>query len=268
MTTRRLTTLALLLAALLAVGACGKKSPDDSKVLATVNGEAITEKDYDDYLRARQQQQPMPLPGNEGERRKLILDEMVSRVLLAQGAIELKADQELDVFLRLKRQRENVLAQAMLRKYFRDSPITDDEIQKRLIRDEFRTRHILVKSEHEAQDVIAELQRGANFAQLAKAKSVDVRSGKQGGDLGWISQEDAIVPQFFNAVAGMKKGETSQAPVRTNFGWHVIRIDDVRPHKPRSAEQLAGEVRMQIQQERVDALVKSLREKAKVKISE
>jgi len=267
MITRRLPYLVLLLAALLAVGACGKKSPDDSKVIATINGEAITEKDFEDYLHARQQQ-PMPLPGDEKERRKLILDEMVNRALLAQSAVEHKVDQELDVYFQLKRQRENVLARAMLRKYFRENPVPESEVQKHIVKDEFKTRHILVHSEQEAAAIIDELKKGGNFAKIAKAKSLDVKSGKQGGDLGWISQEDGIVPQFFDTVASMKKGETSEKPVKTNYGWHVIRVEDIRPHKLQSAERLNAEIKMQLQQERVDALVKMLKDKAKIKINE
>jgi peptidyl-prolyl cis-trans isomerase C len=266
MITRRMPYVVLLLAALLTVGACSK-SPDDSKVIATINGEGITEKDFEDYLHARQQQ-PMPLPGDEKERRQLILDEMINRVLLVQGALEHKIDQELDVYFQIKRQRENVLARGMLRKYFRDNPIPDTEIQKHIVKDEFHTRHILVRNEADAVAIIAELQKGGNFAAIAKAKSIDVKSGKKGGDLGWISQEDGIVPQFFSAVADMKKGQTSEKPVKTNFGWHVIRVDDVRPHKMQSTEKLAAEIRMQMQQERVDALVKSLKDKAKIKINE
>jgi len=257
----------LIFVALIAAGACTKKSPDDSKVLVTVNGDAITEKQYEYYLRLRSQQ-PMPLPGDEKERRQMILDEMVHLLLLAQSAVDQKADQEPDVYLQLKHSRENLLARAMLRKHFRENPIPEGAIEKRLVKDEYRTRHILVKSEQEAADIITEIGKGGNFAQLAKSRSIDTKSGKQGGDLGWISQEDPILPQFFEAVAGMKKSEISQKPVKTYFGWHVIRVDDVRPHKMRSPEKLAGEIQMQIQQERVEALAKSLRDKAKIKFSE
>ncbi len=129
MTTRHPLFLILLLSAGLMLGACGKKSPDDSKVLASVNGESITEKDYEDYLRARQAQQP-PIPDKDKEK-KVVLDEMVNRVLLVHSAIDQKVDQELDVYFQIKRQRENVLARAMLRKYLKDNPISDEEVQKR-----------------------------------------------------------------------------------------------------------------------------------------
>ncbi len=272
MTTRHPLILVLLLCAGLALGACGKKSPDDSKVLASVNGESITEKDYEDYLRARQAQQP-PIPDKEKEK-KVVLDEMVNRVLLVQSAVDQKVDQELDVYFQIKRQRENVLARAMLRKYLKDNPISDEEVQKRFEQEmekanknEYRARHILVRSEEEAKEIIAQLKKGASFNALAQKKSIDVRSGKQGGDLGWFSQE-VIVPEFFNAVNAMKKGEISQEPVKSDFGYHVIKHEDSRPRKMPTFDQAKGNIRQIVQQERVDALVKSLKDKGKVKISE
>ena len=272
MTTRHPLLLILLLSAGLVLGACGKKSPDDSKVLASVNGEAITEKDYEDYLRARQAQQP-PSPDKDKER-KMVIDEVVNRVLLVQSAVDQKVDQELDVHFQIKRQRENVLARAMLRKYLKDNPITDEEVQKRYEQEtqkadknEYRARHILVRTEEEAKEIIAELKKGANFNSLAQKKSIDVRSGKQGGDLGWFSQE-VIVPEFFNAVSKMKKGEISKEPVKSDFGWHVIKFEDSRPRKMPTFDQAKGNIRQMVQQERVDALVKSLKDKGKVKIND
>jgi peptidyl-prolyl cis-trans isomerase C len=272
MTTRHPLIVILLLCAGLVLGACGKKSPDDSKVLASVNGETITEKDYEDYLRARQMQQP-PIPDKEKEK-KVVLDEMVNRVLLVQSAVDQKVDEELDVYFQIKRQRENVLARAMLRKYLKDNPISDEEVQKRFEQEmqkadknEYRARHILVRTEEEAKEIIAELKKGGNFNALAQKKSIDVRSGKQGGDLGWFSQ-DVIVPEFFNAVTAMKKGEVSSSPVKSDFGFHVIKLEDSRPRKMPTFDQAKGNIRQLVQQERVDALVKSLKDKGKVKINE
>jgi peptidyl-prolyl cis-trans isomerase C len=272
MTTRHPFFIILLLSAGLVLGACGKKSPDDSKVLASVNGETITEKDYEDYLRARQSQQP-PIPDKDKEM-KVVLDEMVNRVLLVQNAVDQKVDQELDVYFQIKRQRENVLARAMLRKYLKDSPISDEDVQKRFDQEtekanknEYRARHILVRSEEEAQDIITQLKKGANFNTLAQKKSIDVRSGKQGGDLGWFSQ-DVIVPEFFNAVTAMKKGEISQVPVKSDFGFHIIKFEGSRPRKMPTFDQAKGNIRQMVQQERVDALVKSLKDKGKIKINE
>lgn len=267
----------LLLIALLGLGllvtACdSKKGGDDSKVLATVNGEAITEKDYQDYLKLRQTQQA-PISDKEKEK-KVVLDEMVNRVLLVQNAVTNKLDEEPDVYFQIKRQRENVLARAMVRKYLKDTPISDDDVKKRYDQEvekthklEYRARHILTETEAEAREIIKQLDKGASFADLAKKKSVDVRSGKEGGDLGWFNQ-GAMVPEFFDAVVAMKKGQTTKDPVKTDFGWHVIKVEDSRPLKVPPFEQIKANIRQLVQQEKIDAMVKELKDKGKVKINE
>lgn len=272
MTIHRIVVLLWLAAAGLALSACGAKGPDDSKVLATVNSEAITEKDYENYLRLRQANQP-PIPDKEREK-KVVLDEMINRLLLTQGALDSKLDQELDVYFQIKRHRENTLARAMIRKYLKDAPVTDEEVKKRYDQEmekthktEYRARHILARSEEEARAIIKQLKGGASFAALAKEKSVDIRSGREGGDLGWFNQ-GAMVPEFFNAVTAMKKGEISSEPVQTDFGFHVIRLEDSRPFKIPPFEQIQANIRQLVQQEKVDALVKGLKDKGRVKISE
>lgn len=270
MTTRHSLFGMLLLAGLLLAG-CGAKSPDDSKVLARVDGDVITEKDYEDYLRARQMQQP-PIPDPKKER-EVVLDEMINRVLLVQAAAAHKVDQELDVYLQLKRQRENVLARAMLRKYLQDNPISDEEVKKRFDeltakadKNEYRARHILVRDETEARALIGQLRKGASFANLAKQKSVDVGSGRNGGELGgWFSQ-DQVVPEFYEAVRQLKPGETTRDPVKSEYGWHIIKLENVRPRAMPEFEQAKGNIRQIVQQERVEALLKSIKDKAKIKI--
>lgn len=261
----------LLLGTLLVLTACGKKGPDDSAVLATVNGEAITEKDYDDYLRSRHLQQPA-IP-DKAKEREVVLEEMINRTLLVQTAAEQKVDHDLDVYFQIKRQRENVLARAVLRKYLKDNAISDDEVRTRYQemsdkahKNEYRARHILLRTEEEAREVLSELLKGGNFQTIARQKSIDLRSGKEGGDLGWFSQ-DVIVPEFFNAVTTLKKGEVTKEPVKTDFGWHIIKLENSRPHKMRDFESMKGDIRQLIQQERVDALVKSIKDKAKITIT-
>jgi peptidyl-prolyl cis-trans isomerase C len=260
----------LLLAGLLLAG-CGAKSPDDSKVLARVDGAVITEKDYEDYLRARQMQQP-PIPDPKKER-EVVLDEMVNRVLLVNAAVDHKVDQQLDVYLQLKRQRENVLARAMLRKYLQDNPISDEDVKKRFDeltakadKNEYRARHILVRDEDEARALLGQLRKGASFANLAKQKSIDVGSGRNGGELGgWFSQ-DQVVPEFYEAVRQLKPGETTREPVKSEYGWHIIKLESVRPRTMPEFEQAKGNIRQIVQQERVEALLKSIKDKAKIKI--
>lgn len=262
--------LALVLGLSLLAG-CEKKI-DESKALATVNGANITEKEYEEYLTARQVQQP-PVADKEKER-KVVLDEMINRLLLSQQAEKDKLDRQLDVHYQLKRQQENVLARAMLRKYLDQNPITDEEIQKRYQQEvekthktEYHARHILLRSEDEARAVIAQLHKGANFAAVAKSRSTDVRSGREGGDLGWFNQGQ-MIPDFFNAVTKLKKGEITSEPVKTEFGWHVIKLEDTRPLRTPPLDEVKGGIRQLVQQERIDKLVKELREQAKIKINE
>lgn len=276
MTALRYFALPLLFAVALLAG-CDKKFTDDSKVLATVNGEAITEKDYENYLQLRHSQQG-PIPDREKER-KLVLDELIDRVLLTQHGAALGLEQTPDVHFRLKRMRENVLAQDVIRNTLKDTTISDEELKKRFEHEientnktEYKTRHILVKTEDEAKDVASQLKAGTKFDQLAKTRSIDTESGKRGGDLGWINQGAGLVPEFFSAVTVLKKGQTSD-PVHSEFGWHLIKVDDTRPLKLPSFEEFMANpsgpagLRRRMQEERIQAMLKDIKEKAKVKIN-
>ncbi len=267
-----------LLLAVTLVGGCGKKFSDDSKVLASVDGENITEQDYENYLQLRQGQQSAV--ADKDKERKVVLDEMIDRVLLAHYGAKLGLEQTPDVYFRLKRMRENVLAQEVVRNAAKETPITDDDVKKRFEQEignmnktEYKTRHILVKTEDEAKQVATRLRAGMGFDQLAKTRSQDGDSNKRGGELGWIGQGTSWgqVPEFFNATAALKNGETS-APVKSEFGWHIIRVEDTRPLKLPTYEEFVADPRAPaslkrtIQQERVQAMLKDLRDKAKVTI--
>jgi peptidyl-prolyl cis-trans isomerase C len=272
----RPTALVLLVALGLLIASCERKPADDSKVLATVNGETITENDYENFLRLRQsqgQQEPM---ADKEEERKAVLNELIDRVVLTQHAVEQKLDQDPEVYYLLRRVRENILAQALIRQALRDSPITDEDLKKRFEQEtenthqtEYRVRHILVQTEDEGKALIGQLEKGADFAALAKQKSVDTESGRDGGDLEWINQ-GAVVPEFFDAVKELKKGEISKAPVKSQFGWHVIRVDDTRALKLPTFEefvanrQARANLHRRLQDERINAMVADLRAKAKI----
>ncbi len=267
----------LLLAVLVSLGllaACGKKSPDDSKALAKVNSETITERDYENYLRLRSTQQE-PIVDKEKEK-QVVLNEMVERLVLSQYALDNKLDQEPDNYLLMKRVRENILVQAAIRKMLKDNPVTDEDLKKRFQQEvekthktEYRVRHILVKSQDEAIAIIGLLKKGGNFAALAKGKSLDVQTGKNGGDLGWVNQ-GMVVPEFFEGVTALKKGQNSAAPVKSDFGFHVIKVEDSRPLKIPNYEEFINDKRARanlhrkIQDERVEALAKDLKAKAKI----
>ncbi len=269
--------LPLVLALIVALGllaACGKKAPDTGKTLATVNGEAITERDYENYLRLRQTQQE-PIVDKEKEK-QVVLNEMIDRIVLSQYAVENKLDQEPDNYLLMKRVRENILVQAAIRKALKDQPVTDEDLKKRFQQEvekthktEYKVRHILVKTEDEAKAIIEQLKKGGNFGALAKTKSLDVQTGKKGGDLDWINQ-GMVVPEFFEGVTALKKGQVSAAPVKTDYGFHIIKMDDARPLKIPNFEEFVADKRARanlhrkIQDERVEALAKELKTKAKV----
>ncbi|MDH5512083.1 MAG: SurA N-terminal domain-containing protein, partial [Gammaproteobacteria bacterium] len=149
----------------------GKKEGDTGKVVATINGEKIMESDYQNYLQLRRQQVgPMP---DQDKEKKLVVDEMIEKILLAQHAVESKLDQDPEVNSLMKRVREEILVQAVKRKLLRDNPITDEDVKKRFEQEventhktEYKVRHILVKEEAEAKDILAQLGKGAKFDKL------------------------------------------------------------------------------------------------------
>jgi peptidyl-prolyl cis-trans isomerase C len=277
MITTRTPLLVLFMAALLGVAACQKQQPaDDSAVLATVNGENITEKDYQHYLQLRQTRQE-PIANKEQER-KVVLDEMVDRVLLSQRAVEQKLDQDPEVYYLLKRLRENVLVQAAIRNMLKEGPVSDDELKARFEKEaanthktEYQVRHVLVKTEEEAKAAIKQLKGGANFATVAKQKSIDVQSGKNGGSIGWVNQ-GMVVPEFFDAVTKLEKGAMTSEPVKSDFGWHVIKVEDTRSAKIPTFEQFMADKQTKanfyrrVQDERIEKMVKDLRASAKIDI--
>jgi peptidyl-prolyl cis-trans isomerase C len=267
--------LALLLLGVLAITGCGQKT-DGGKTLASVGGETITEKDYEMYLQMRQTRQA-PI-ADKAKEKEVVLNELIDRMLLTQRARELKLDKEPENRLLLKRVEENILAQALIKKTVQDGPISDDDLKKRfamelekLHKTEYKVSHILVEDENQAKDIVAQLKRGANFAALAKQKSIDKESGKNGGDLGWVRQ-DMVVPEFFSAVTTLKKGAYSETPAKSEYGFHIVHLHDSRPLQVPTVDQLMGNQRAKedmvrrLREERIQALVKELRDKAKIKI--
>jgi peptidyl-prolyl cis-trans isomerase C len=129
-------------------------------------------------------------------------------------------------------------------------------------KEEISARHILVQTEQQAKDVIADLKKGGDFAEIAKAKSIDPSGKQNGGDLGFFSREE-MVPEFSEAAFKLKDGETSQAPVKSQFGWHVIRVEARRTQAP-SLEEMREQISNDLSQEVVAGMVGKLREGAKV----
>jgi peptidyl-prolyl cis-trans isomerase C len=129
-------------------------------------------------------------------------------------------------------------------------------------KEEVNARHILVQTEQQAKDVIAELKRGGDFAEIAKAKSIDPSGKQNGGDLGFFSREE-MVPEFSEAAFKLKDGETTETPVKTQFGWHVIRVEARRTQAP-SFDEMREQITNDLSQEVVTGMVAKMREGAKV----
>lgn len=276
MKAKYLTAAALIALAILA-GACDQRPTDDSGVLAVVNGQPVTENAYTHYLQLRNTREA-PNADQETDQ-KVVLQELIDRILLSQRAVNQKLDWQPETALLLDRVRENILAQALVRKVIEDSPITEEQLGQRFEQElgsmhktEYRARHILSAREAEATEVIAELQAGANFAKLAKAKSIDKESGGNGGEMGmWINQ-GMVAPEFFSGLIELNKGETSTAPVKSDFGWHVIKIDNTRPLQlPDRAQFMANpqaraDLEQKMRNELVTNLVQDLKDKATITI--
>jgi peptidyl-prolyl cis-trans isomerase C len=259
----------LIASAMLMLAACnGGKSTDTSTVLATVNGTPITNDMFRAYVRTLAGGQE---PQLDAQKRKLVLDRLIDMTVLAQDAEKDGLDKDPKVASELAVQHEGLLAQSQVRAYLDKHPVTDDQIKaeyakrmKDMPSEEFRARHILVSNEKLAKSIIAQLGRGANFATLAKKYSSD-GSAKSGGELGWFSP-DQMVPEFSKAVEQLKKGEYTKTPVHTQFGWHVIQLEDTRSTPAPSLDSVRQQLENELQGKSIEDYVNGLRSAAKVDI--
>ena len=162
----------------------------------------------------------------------------------------------------------------MIRDLFADyeakNPITDADVQAEYDKfaaanggKEYHARHILVETEAQANDVLAKLKKGGKFEDLAKKISKDPGSGANGGDLDWAAPGN-FVKEFSDAMVALKKGETTAAPVKSQFGYHIIRLDDVREAQLPKIEEVKPQIMQQMQQQRMAAFQQEMRAKAKV----
>lgn len=239
---------------------------DKSPVVATVNGIAITENVvglYEVQMRSRRTGAPID--------RNMIIEEVVNLELASQSGVKSGLDKELTTQLKIDQQRRAVLATAAIQGYLDANPITDEELQKLYDEQvpkgsEYKARHILVEEEDQAKKLIVELDGGGDFSELAKQHSTGP-SGKTGGELGWFSPKQMVEP-FSTAIAGMEKGTYTKTPVKTQFGWHVIILDDVRETTPPAFDQVKPQLQTFVQQQRVKDYISGLRGNATVEIKQ
>jgi len=238
---------------------------DPGKPLAVVNGKEIPALYGELVKREMAQGQPDSTQLDARVRDSLINLELLSRAALDKG---LDKDPRLAAALDIRQ--KDQLAKAYLEDYVKTHPVTDTEIQAAYdqakaepVEPEYRARHILVKTEAEAKKIIADLGKKAKFETLAKKLSKDPGSAQNGGDLDW-SDRGAFVKEFSDALAGLKKGEITKKPVKTQFGYHVIRLDDVRQPEMPPLDTVRGEIVKQLQNQRVRAAISAARAGAKI----
>ncbi len=258
----KLTSLAALLVAGSLISA---PALAQGKAFATVNGQAISQSVYDAFVSEQKAQGAKESP----ELKDAVKEELVRRELLAQEAKKKGLDKKADVQGQVELARQAVLIRAYLSDYVRANPISEAQlkaeyelIKNSLGSNEYKSRHILVEKEDDAKAIIAKLEKGEKFAELAK-QSKDPGSKDKGGELDWSSPSSYVKP-FGEALVKLKKGEYTKTPIKTDFGFHVIQLDDSRPLTPPSFDQVKPQLQQRASQMQIENLIKDLRMKAKV----
>ena len=201
--------------------------------------------------------------------RQQIREELINREIMMQEASKLGLSKLPEVETQLEFARQNVLVRAYIQEYFKRNAITDAlvgteyaRIKQEMGAKEYRTRHILVKTEDLAKSIITKLKGNGKFEDLAK-QSEDPGSKDRGGDLDWATAA-TFVPEFSTAMAALKKGEFTQTPVKTQFGFHIIRLDDVRDTQLPSIEEAKPRIMEKLQRDQFAKMLTELRSKANI----
>ncbi len=256
------------LAALLIAGAIVSASAlaaDKAKAFATVSGQPISQSVYNAFV-AEQKAQGAP---DTPDLQNAVKEELIRREILAQEAKKKGLDKNPNIQGQIELAKQAVLIRAYLSDYVQAHPISEAQLKSEyeLIKNnlgstEYKARHVLVEKEDEAKAIIARLDKGEKFSELAKL-SKDPGSKDKGGELGW-SSPNAYVKPFGEALAKLKKGEYTKTPVKSDFGYHVIQLDDSRPMTPPPFDQVKPQLQQRAGQQQIENLVKELRSKAKV----
>ena len=237
----------------------------EDKSAALVNGVSIPQARIDLRVKAATAQGQADSP----ELRKAIREDMINLEVMAQEAVKTGLDKNADVIQQVELAKQSVLVGAFVQDYVKNHPISEDQLKQeydklktKLGNKEYNTRHILVETEAEAKGIIAQLGKKAKFEKLA-AKSKDTGSAAQGGSLGWAVPGN-FVPEFANALLNLKKGEYTKVPVQSQFGWHVIKLDDTRELKAPPFEEVKAQLQQRLQQQSIKKAIDELRAKAKI----
>lgn len=240
--------------------------PVTAQTLATVNGKAIPASKAEPFMAQAKAQGQKDSP----ELRAMIKDRLIGTEIMLQEADKLGFAKMDDVKLAIDMARQNILIQAMMRAHIQKNPVTDADVKAAYEKakaqagdKEYHPFHILVDKEDDAKAIISKLKAGAKFDELAK-QSKDTGSGAKGGDLDWLAKAN-VPPEFGAALVTLQKGSFTETPVKTEAGYHVIKLADVRPLKFPEFEEVKAQVLENLQQEKVQIYQQSLIKKAVVK---
>jgi peptidyl-prolyl cis-trans isomerase C len=244
--------------------AAGVQAADD-KPEALVNGVSIPKSRVDMRVKAAAQQgQP-----ESDEMRKAVREDLINLEVISQAAAKNGLDKQADTAQQLELARQSVLAGAFVQDYVKNNPVSAEAMKQeyetmkaRVGNKEFKLSHILVESEDEAKKVVAEIKKGAKFGKVAKSKSKDPGSKDNSGDLGWAVPSNFVQP-FAEAAMKLAKGQMS-APVQTQFGWHIIKLEDTRELKVPTFDEMKPQLERRMQQQSIQKFIEELRGKAKI----
>lgn len=256
-----------LLSGLVAAALLGSVAlPVLAQNLAIVNGKPIPKERVEVLKQQIERSGRQITPEMEGQ----IKDEIIAREIFIQEAQKRGLESSSDYKAQMELARQTILIRELFNDYQVKNPVTDAEIQAEYDKfaaassgKEYKASHILVAKEDEAKAIIASIKKGAKFADIAKKQSKDPGSGANGGDLDWANPS-SYVPEFTEALVKLGKGQMTQTPVKTQFGWHVIRLDDVREAKLPKLDDVKPQIAQQLQQQKLAKFQEDLRAKAKV----
>jgi peptidyl-prolyl cis-trans isomerase C len=275
---RNFRTALLLCGVVAASAACTKPATDAAKpaaataaaatspTVATVNGKEISKQLFDTFLQAVTGKPAGEVPP---EQKTQMLDQLINMTLAAQAADKEGLGNDPEVKARADLLHSQILAEAASDKYIKSHPVSETEVKAEYdaqvanMPKEYKARHILVETKEMAESIIRELNAGGDFAKLAKTESKDPGSAKNGGELDWFSGNSMVKP-FSEAIAALQKGQTTKEPVQTQYGWHVIQLEDVRTPQPPDFEQVKKQVEMIAQRKKLQAYLDELRKTAQI----
>ena len=259
-------------ASLLALGACNPKPADQASngpAAATVNGKPISQRTVDMIARQGASSGRPDTP----EARKGIIDQLALQMVVAEAAVKKGLDKTPEVTEQFDAIKQSVLANAYVEDFIKVNPVTDDAVKAEYERikatisgTEYKARHILVEKEAEARDIIARLKKDpAAFGKLATERSKDPGSKAKGGELGWFDPR-RMVPEFGAAASKLEKGRFTETPVKTQYGYHVILLEDSRNIEAPPLDEVKPQISQQLQQQAVKKHLDELKATAKVEV--